>query len=202
MKNKKGVKDFYQLYINKIYCRPVSQQKWESKLNFIHDEKWWENKYKMIFKLTQDVKIRWFNYRIIHRLLATNEYLHKIGIEDSSTCDFCNDDIENLQHVFWECNLVKPIWVELCNWVNQELDLNISLTLEDVLFGSDIEKELNNVISLFKSFIYSSKIKQTIPSFRGAKMYFLNYKKIDKFIFKGKSKLKTFEKKWGVFYNL
>ena len=41
------------------------------------------------FQYTDDTTLRWFQYRISHRILATNEYLFKIKIKDSKLCTFC-----------------------------------------------------------------------------------------------------------------
>ena len=69
----------------------------------------------MFFRITNDVQLRWFHYRIIHRILATNTLLYKIGIEDSDLCTFCKCNAETLSHLFWECYYV-PILTSEFRW--------------------------------------------------------------------------------------
>ena len=50
------------------------------------------------FQYTNDVNLRWFNYKIAHRKLDTNDYLFKIKIRNSNLCSFCGTQVETLKH--------------------------------------------------------------------------------------------------------
>ena len=52
------------------------------------------------FQYTKDTTLRWFQYRISHRILATNEYLFKLKLKDSKLCRFCNIKHESVIHLF------------------------------------------------------------------------------------------------------
>ena len=51
------------------------------------------------FQYTKDTTLRWFQDRISHRILATNEYLFKLKLKDSK---LCNIEPESLIHLFVE----------------------------------------------------------------------------------------------------
>ena len=53
--------------------------KWTTELDIQEGEEWWEK----VNKNTQspmEVKLRWFQYRVLLRILSTNTFLHRIGI--------------------------------------------------------------------------------------------------------------------------
>ena len=60
---------------------PTSQTKWQRE-GLIPDNFVWSKTYKMIHKITKDTQLMWFQYRIQHRILATNTYLKTIGIKN------------------------------------------------------------------------------------------------------------------------
>ena len=57
---------------------------WEIKLNK-------EVKWDKIFEYTNkinEIKLKWFQIRICHRILVTNTILESMGIEQSNSCNF------------------------------------------------------------------------------------------------------------------
>ena len=51
-----------------------------------------ENVFENISLTTNDYfKLRNFQYKILHRILPTNEFLVKIGIKESDQCNLCNN---------------------------------------------------------------------------------------------------------------
>ena len=51
-----------------------------------------------------------FQYKILHRRIATIEFLFKIGLKDDPNCSFCKDEPEKL---FWSCPKVTAFWAFL-----------------------------------------------------------------------------------------
>ena len=69
------------------------------------------------FQYINDTTLRWFQYRISHRILATKEYLFEIKIKDSKLCTFCNIEPESLIHLCVECEHVENVWHMLENLI-------------------------------------------------------------------------------------
>ena len=67
------------------------------------------------FQYTNDTILRWFQNKISHRILATNEYLLKIKIKDSKLCTFCYIVPESLIHLFVDCLQVENVWYQGCH---------------------------------------------------------------------------------------
>lgn len=108
-KSKKGSKDMYNEFIVKKWNKPKSEKKWELIFNLHVDQNWWKKCNQIVFHLTKDIQLRWFQYRILHRILATNSHLFKMKITNTELCSFCNTNVETLTHLFWECIYVEEL---------------------------------------------------------------------------------------------
>ena len=84
IKNNKGSRNFYDLFLNSVKHNKRYLEKWSSDLHSTLDQAHLLKQTSYIFKYTNDINLRWFNYRIVHRILATNDYLFKIKIRNSN----------------------------------------------------------------------------------------------------------------------
>ena len=93
----------------------------------------WSTMYVTPFATVQEVKLRWFQ----HRILTTNTFVFKLKIIDNDLCTFCNENKEYIEHLFWECNIVQTFWNRLLEWLLQSCKYiySIQLSLELVMFG-------------------------------------------------------------------
>ena len=110
--------------------------------------------------MTADVQLRWFQARLLHRLLPTNKFIFHCKIVDDPLCSFCNQEIETIRHLLWNCYVVKAFWEGLNSLLiaNCAHCQNILFSEELVLFGTkngietDITLEL--IILMAKFYIY------------------------------------------------
>ena len=83
-----------------------NQQKW---LKDCHqndvDSINWQDAYQLASKYTKSMRFLEFQYKFLHRSLATNDFPTKIEVRDKT---FCNEEQEKLFHLFWSC-LKVPI---------------------------------------------------------------------------------------------
>ena len=100
------------------------EQNWYQKLNRDHDINFWKQIYKINFFTIYDNSFIWFQYRIIRRILGTQEFLHKIKQSDSDICRLCGQCCETITHLFVVCNRVNSLWnnktlslSQLQNWL-------------------------------------------------------------------------------------
>ena len=89
----------------------------------------WSLVFKVPFTCTVDTKLRWFQFRLIHRILGTNSFLFKINKVDSNVCVFCKEEEETLIHLFCSCIYSINFWTSLVSWVKDKQ--NISLYLDN-----------------------------------------------------------------------
>ena len=62
-------------------------------------------------KSIYDIKLKWLQIRTVHRILATNVVLMKMGIVNCSKCTFYEDDKDSIDHIFWQCSYVTKTFL-------------------------------------------------------------------------------------------
>ena len=72
-------------------------------------------------KATSEAKLRWFQFRIIHRILPTKRYLNVRKVIDSAECSFCGNEEETIEHLFWNCDIVTRFWNEFLTILKAKL---------------------------------------------------------------------------------
>ena len=79
----------------------------------------WESTYSLPFWCSKETKLREFQFKPLHRRIATNDFLYKIGIKQSDSCTFCGETTENLVHLFWSCKYSNAFWKDCYQWIMQ-----------------------------------------------------------------------------------
>ena len=81
----------------------ASQEKWLKDCDIPENQPvQWRRVFTCPFKYTKCTKLITFHFKLMHRRIATNTFLNKIGIKDSNKCSFCEDEPEHLLHLFLE----------------------------------------------------------------------------------------------------
>jgi hypothetical protein len=86
--NEKGCKDMSNVLINRKKKTRTSILKWnENGYHFTSSK--WRKTFELPFKVTQQSKLQWLQFQVLHRITPTSLYLHKLKIKSSQTCSFC-----------------------------------------------------------------------------------------------------------------
>jgi hypothetical protein len=89
-------------YMQKVWCRQLELDS----LNFQHT---WQCIYNIKIQKMPLKKLAEFNYKLLNGTLPCGYMLNKWKPEISSNCNVCKE-IENVQHMIYECEKVKDIW--------------------------------------------------------------------------------------------
>ena len=116
--DKRGCQRIYRILSHKDSL-PTAQLKWINN-NIFTEQTDWNRIYSLTYNTTKDTKLRWFQFRLIHRILSTNMYLHKIGLAQDNTCTFCRNNPESLIHLFGDCPISRNFWQDLETWLKGE----------------------------------------------------------------------------------
>ena len=196
LKHFKGSTDFYAI-LNYENVSMTSNQKWEVELNYNFDN--WQTIYKLPFCLQLESKYKWFQYRIVTRILGTNRLLHKMHIAASDLCTFCRKEPETIIHLFCKCENVIPLWQSLRDLILSNyakvLILN-DLTILFGLFNDQSEKAINKLIIWLKFFIYRNKYNFTGLKFSLFMREVSFYLNVEFYIAKTHDKLNDFFNEW------
>ena len=136
LRSQKGSKDFYNR-LNNINVKKTTSyySHWEQALKTKITEKDWKSIYQNCFKTVEDNDLVWFQYRLLNRILGTNEYLVKIKQKVNANCSFCKKETENITHLFIECNFVKKFWTDLKRNLHFSLGVDLNINPSDIIFG-------------------------------------------------------------------
>ena len=161
---KKGSKTYYDILTHDDIS-PNCCRKWNEKLNVTVC---WKSVFFKMHKI-QDVKLKWLQTRIVHRIIATNIVLMKMKVTNNTTCNFCTVERDSIEHIFWQCNVTRAFWAGIETLLNEKCAhaFNLRLSQSLVLFGVDDQIKTDTVFDfillLAKSFHYSCKTNNRVP---------------------------------------
>ena len=109
----------------------------------------WEKNWLNLSKMNINRKVKEFQWKCIHRIIYTENRL-KIMHMSNGKCHLCDEinNIETLEHLFYQCNNVKPLIetvvrnLQLCNFINDEV-----LVEKDILLGICTENSSNFIVN-------------------------------------------------------
>ncbi len=162
-KAKKGTKDMY-LALNSNTETPSGKTKWNASYHF--SDEIWKRIYIWPHTVTKNSTLKWFQYRINHNILATNEFLCKIKIINSPLCTLCKKYSETIKHIFWECEVTKRIIKEVQEWL---VSKNITLEVEEQSFLFGIYQNsgsifIQQILLETKYYLYYCRCSKMIPN--------------------------------------
>ena len=106
-----------------------------------------------------------FQCKLLSNVLFFYKKLHTFGIKPSLLHSFCNLYNETPFHIFYECDCVECLWLDLVQCFENSIILP-TLTPQTAIFGIDstgndfINKAfINHILLIFKLYVYKSREK-------------------------------------------
>lgn len=197
IKNKKGCTEIYNI-LNKNSIVPKSQLRWNTVFENVNIN--WNNIYNIPAKCCNNTKLHWFQYRILHRILATNYLLTKMNIKQSDQCTFCLAESEKVEHLFWHCNVVNHFWQNIEQWIYTKADFLINIDKVRAIFGiaqvSFSMKPVNYILIASRYYIYKCRITNSNLSLIAWENHVKQFLKVEKTIAIKNDRYENFEKHW------
>ena len=129
-----------------------------------------EKCFSLSSRTTFESKLREFQFKILNRIVFTNEKLFRFGMADSASCAFCQREVESIEHLLFSCKVSSSFWKHVLSWL-RDYNIFVDNLKEDVIFGKfDIADDFllfYHVLLLGKFYIYSQKWQNGVPSHRG-----------------------------------
>ena len=164
---KEGSKSIQGIFL-KSNVLPAAVPKW----NLCFENLNWFRIFKHC-KTFRDTKLKWFQLRILHRLLPTRKYLYDRKIVDDPTCYICQEETHTIQHLLWKCKSAQAFWQDLLFAMSQgyvDYD-NLTLSEELILFGYKEKVKtdfaLDYILLAAKFYIYRSYMANEVPHVQG-----------------------------------
>ena len=165
----------------------------------------WKNIYKSIGLITS-TKLRWFQYRINHNILATNKISFKMNILHDPMCTFCNTKNVAMKRqyvILLECPIVQNLYIQF-HGLLREFNTDIDLDRRKIMLGPYCSKySAENVIILhLKFFVYRTKCTKQRLSITSWKYYMQYMCKAYKTMFRKNKQFDIFQREWHSFIPL
>ena len=154
--------------LNESSSPPTALEKW----NFVFGISDWDVVFNKCHRTTVDVQLKWFQLRLLHRILPTRRYLAMCNLIDSPLCTYCSVEVESIQHLFWNCQIVQKFWSDLLQYLRDKCTHcdRLNLTEKLIVFGVSDEvitdKGLDFIILFAKFFIYKSRFQGSQLNFQ------------------------------------
>ena len=135
---KKCTKYVYEFLIQNLCEEPSAVYmylKWNNELNVQYDSDIWSTIFLKLEKTTKFTKLRYFQYRILHRILPTNIHLKRFRIKETDLCSFCGEEQETYLHFFVKCDIVKKCWKQTLEWFNRTASISMVFNDTEMVLG-------------------------------------------------------------------
>ena len=112
---------------------------------------------------------------------------------------------ETLTHLFWHCRSTQTFWNNVSQWTSEELDLtNLNITPFSPALCLGIIDNISNLLLhhfllIARHYIYSCKLRNTIPMVQVYTQLVIRSMEIEKQIAFDNNNLASFRKKWATF---
>ena len=143
----KKCKFFYNILLEKKIHVPCYRSYVNRRFDICENS--WKNIYHNRITLFYDKVIAEFNYKLLNNLLCNNLYVSKWKREITRNCTFCKSGIENTEHLIFECENVKNMWLIL------SAILRIDIRWKHILLGF-YNESYNKVIFLNNLILYTA----------------------------------------------
>ena len=111
---------------------PTCKMSW-NKMDISLTDSEWKYIYTLIHKLTQNCKLKEFQYKIVNNVYASNSVVAKFDKSIDPKCNLCNKT-NNTYHFFYECKKAKQFWTEFQNWIGRVFH-PFEIVDKNILFG-------------------------------------------------------------------
>ena len=103
-------RDYYRILMQSSSKRDHSENYWN---NLFPDRPFWSRVYQARIKNQKVKKFADFHFKLLHRVLPCQEYLHRWKISESNFCRFGCLGVENYNHLFITCPRLRETHTKL-----------------------------------------------------------------------------------------
>ena len=131
---------------------------WNQFLGEEYDQDLPKAAFRNLYSLTKIVKLRNFQYRLLHNKIFCNNVLFYWHKTTSQECDFCEEAKQDVTHLLYKCSAAQKIWHDLLEKLNElNLECNLALNLRNLIFNQvhpQARSVMNLLILMVKIFIF------------------------------------------------
>lgn len=155
------VKMFYSFFRDGIFKIPIANEYWLKKFDDLEENDIWGNMRGTLV----ETKLENLEYFIRHRVVFTDAFLNKLGMEQTPICKVCHDDEEGFLHLFSRCKGLEGANAkcrEIIGHLKGEKNVRDFEWNKIVMLGVDKKSKNNKLINLlvmlFKSATWERRV--------------------------------------------
>ena len=118
-KDARGSRTLYNILNKELQKKQGYELKWETSFGTTENIDW-KLVNRNIFSSTLDSRLHWFQFRIVHRIIATNKFLNYIKVRNDPLCTFCKAETETIEHLFFHGHFVSSVWGNFESWIKKK----------------------------------------------------------------------------------
>ena len=99
-------KEFRKMLFSQNRIIPCSFGFWRNKFGVELNGRVWE----IPRQCTKETRLRVLQWKLVHNIYPTNIMLFKMKKRDNQNCSYCSEEIDYIEHFFFECPPVKLFW--------------------------------------------------------------------------------------------
>ena len=154
---------------------------WNTKLGTRIDVNEMAKIFVIVNRFTGIVKLRDFQYRLLHNKIFCNDILFHWKKVDSNVYNLCLLEKQSILHLLCKCCKTMPIW----RWLARKLNVTIEMLSQENIILNKVKENpkhiFNTIILLCKQYIYRCKCLGKQPKVIEAEMLIRRYHKIEMF---------------------
>ena len=138
-------------------------------------------------------------YKLWHKIVATNSRLYQMNIKDNETCEYRQQSDTNV-HAFILCDRTQNFWREVSLFLMRLGYRNFRLEHRILIFG-DTEMDLlfNLILTIVKKVIYQDRGKRNLYSMSYFETLLEIERESEEMYALNNDNLEMYERKWGMY---
>ena len=127
-------KHIYRSFLAKKQTTPTAKEKLSAKYQHLTID--WKRAYLLSFRTTLETKLREFQFKILNRIVFTNEIkLFRFGMTESYKYAFSQTEVESIKRLPFSCKMSSVFWKHVLSWLRDNNIIVENLKEEDIILG-------------------------------------------------------------------
>ena len=128
-------KHIYRSFLTKKQTTPIAKDREKLSAKYHHLTIDWKRVYLLSCRTTLETKLREFQFKILNRIVFTNEKLFRFDMAESDKCALCQTEVESIEHLLFSCKISSVFWKHVLYWLRDNNIIVESLKGEDIIIG-------------------------------------------------------------------
>ena len=128
-------KHIYRSFLAKKQTTPTAKDREKLSAKYHRLTIDWKRVYLLSFRTTLETKLREFQFKILNRIVFTNEKRFRFGMAEPDKCVCRQTEVESIEHLLFSCKISSVFWKHVLSWLRDNNIIVESLKAEDIIFG-------------------------------------------------------------------